>query len=35
MRETCPPNHAEYLSQTLADNAVILHKMKNPTCEGH
>lgn len=31
---TCPPDHLEYLSQMLADNAVILHKMIHPTCVG-
>ncbi len=30
----CPPKHVEYLSEGLALNAVTLHKMRNPNCEG-
>lgn len=31
---SCPEGkHIEYLSQMLADNAVILHKFLSPTCD--
>lgn len=28
----CPANHTEYLSQSVADNAVTLHQFKSPDC---
>lgn len=30
----CPPDHMEYLSQMLADNAVTLHSFTHPGCTG-
>ena len=30
----CPPRHVEYLSAMLADNAVVLHGIANPSCQG-
>lgn len=34
MPDVCPPNHTEYGSEFLGNNAVTLHRMKNPYCEG-
>lgn len=34
MERTCPPDHIEYLSEMLAENALTLHDFMHPGCVG-
>lgn len=33
-RNECPPDHTEYLSRMLAENAATLHSFIHPECPG-